>query len=35
MRFYLLTVEEARKSGETWRIMPDVPLRTPIERGRN
>jgi hypothetical protein len=33
MRFYLLTVEEARKSGETWRIMPDVPLRTLIERG--
>jgi hypothetical protein len=33
MRFYLLTVEEARKSGETWRIMPDVPLRRLIERG--
>jgi hypothetical protein len=33
MRFYLLTVEEVRKSGETWRVMPDVPLRTLIERG--
>jgi hypothetical protein len=33
MRFYLLTVEEARKSGETWRIMPDAPLRTLVERG--
>jgi hypothetical protein len=32
MRFYLLTIEEARKSGETWRIMPDVSLRTLIER---
>jgi hypothetical protein len=33
MRFYLLTAEEARKSGDTWRIMPDVPLRTLMERG--
>ena len=33
MRFYLLTVEEARKSGEVWRIMPDVSLRALIERG--
>jgi hypothetical protein len=33
MRFYVLTIEEARKSGETWRITPDVPLRTLIERG--
>ena len=33
MRFYLLTVEEARQSGETWVIAPDVPLRTLIERG--
>jgi hypothetical protein len=33
MRFYLLTVEEARKSIEIWRIAPDVPLRTLIERG--
>jgi hypothetical protein len=33
MRFYLLTIEEAQKSGETWRIMPDVPLRTLIECG--
>jgi hypothetical protein len=33
MRFYLLTVEEARNSGEVWRIMPDVSLRTLIERG--
>jgi hypothetical protein len=34
MRFYLLTVEEAQKSGETWRIMPGVSLRTLIERGK-
>jgi len=33
MRFYLLTGEEARMSGATWRIMPDVPLRTLMERG--
>jgi hypothetical protein len=33
MRFYLLTVAEARKSGEPWRIMPDVPLRALIKRG--
>ena len=33
MRFYLLTIEEARKSDEVWRTMPDVPLRTLVERG--
>src|SRR5690242_1465198 len=28
MRFHLLTVEGARHSGETWTIVPSVPLRS-------
>jgi hypothetical protein len=31
MHFFLLTIEEARQSSDTWGNLPEAPLRTLME----